>query len=86
MMSEASSGGVRSRVSLTASMIAWSGSSSARRTSSLVSTIVFGRPDTRSRPRISACISSASGKAEPISSLTSSAVCWPIISLYSRLT
>ena len=36
--------------------------------------------------RISAWTSSSSGKAEPISSLTSSAVCCPIISLYSRLT
>ena len=41
---------------------------------------------TRSRPRISASTSSGSSDAEPISSLTSSAVCEPIISLYSRLT
>ena len=44
MMSEASSGGVRSSVSLIASMICTSGSSSAARTSSEVSTTVFGRP------------------------------------------
>ncbi len=86
MMSEASSGGVRSSVSLIASMICTSGSSSAARTSSDVSTTVLGRPETRSRPRISAWTSSSSGYAEPISSLTSSAVCWPIRSLYSFLT
>ena len=85
MMSDASSGGVRSSVSLTASMICDSGSSSAWRISSLVSTTVFGRPETMSRPRISACTSSSIGYAEPISSLTSSAVCWPMSSLYSRL-
>ena len=44
MMSDASSGGVRSSVSLIASMICTSGSSSAARTSSEVSTTVFGRP------------------------------------------
>ena len=38
-----------------------------------------------SRPRTSACTSSLSGWAEPTSSLISSAVCWPIRSLYSRL-
>ena len=38
-----------------------------------------------SRPRTSACTSSLSGKAEPTSSLISSAVCWPIRSLYSFL-
>ena len=38
-----------------------------------------------SRPRISAWTSSSIGYAEPISSLTSSAVCWPMSSLYSRL-
>ena len=85
MMSDASSGGVRSRVSFTASTICDRGSSSAWRISSLVSTTVFGRPDTMSRPRISACTSSSIGCAEPISSLTSSAVCWPMSSLYSRL-
>ena len=38
-----------------------------------------------SRPRTSACTSSLSGNAEPTSSLISSAVCWPIRSLYSFL-
>ena len=61
MMSEASSGGVRSSVSFTASMICDSGSSSAARISSLVSTTVFGSPETMSRPRISACTSSSMG-------------------------
>ena len=61
MMSDASSGGVRSSVSLMASMICTSGSSSAARTSSEVSTTVLGSPDTRSRPRISAWTSSSSG-------------------------
>ena len=79
-------GGVRSSVSFTAPMICDSGSSSAPRTSSEVSTTVFGRPDTRSRPRTSAWTSYSSGEAEPISSLISSAVCCPIINLYSRFT
>ena len=48
--------------------------------------IVFGRPVSRSRPRTSACTSSRIPQAEPISSLISSAVCWPISSLYSFLT
>ena len=47
---------------------------------------VFGRPVSMSRPRTSAWTSSRSAHAEPISSLISSAVCWPIRSLYSRLT
>ena len=85
MMSDASSGGVRSSVSLTASMIWLRGSSSAWRISSLDSTTVLGSPATMSRPRISACSSSLIGYAEPISSFSSSAVCWPIKSLYSRL-
>ena len=38
-----------------------------------------------SRPRTSACTSSLSWNAEPTSSLISSAVCWPIRSLYSFL-
>ena len=47
--------------------------------------IVFGSPVTMSRPRISVVTSSGSCEAEPISSLTSSAVCWPIKSLCSCL-
>jgi len=54
MMSAASSGGVRSSVTLTASTMADTGSSMALRISSVVVTTVFGRPVTRSRPRISA--------------------------------
>ena len=58
MMSPASSGGVRSSVSLTAATIWLTGSSSAARISVEVSSIVFGRPVTRSRPRISVTASS----------------------------
>ena len=46
---------------------------------------VFGRPVSMSRPLTSACTSSFRSKAEPTSSLISSAVCWPIRSLYSVL-
>ena len=62
MMSDASSGGVLSSVDLMASTICESGSSSASRTSWDDSTTVFGRPVTRSRPRISHCASSAQGR------------------------
>ena len=55
-----------SSVFLTASMIRLTGSSIARRTSAAEITTVFGRPLTRSRPRISACGSSAAGNAEPM--------------------
>ena len=58
MMSAANSGGVLSSVSFTASTIAWAGSSIASRTSWLESTMVFGRPVIRSRPRTSAAGSS----------------------------
>src|SRR5439155_11427352 len=51
--SAASSGGHRSRVFFTASMIEFTGSSMAFRTSSAVMWIVLGRPLTRSRPLIS---------------------------------
>ena len=85
MMSPASSGGVRSSVSLTAPTIWLTGSESASRTSAAVSMIVFGRPETMSRPRISVERPRRSSAAEPISSLTSSAVCWPISSLCSCL-
>ncbi len=83
MMSPASSGGVRSSVFFTASQICATGSSIARRTSSAEMMIVFGRPDTRSRPRISACGSPGSGNAEPTATLISSAVRSPSISEYS---
>ena len=85
MMSAASSGGVLSSVDLIASMIWATGSSSAVRISSEVRTTVFGSPLIRSRPRTSADISSFWWKAEPTSSLISSAVCWPMRSLYSFL-
>src|SRR5918992_4073323 len=85
MMSAASSGGVLSSVDLIASMIWLTDSSIARRISSDVSTTVFGRPLRRSRPRTSACTSSASSHAEPISGFSSSAVWLPIRSLYSFL-
>jgi hypothetical protein len=81
MMSPASSGGVWSSVSLTAATMWPTGSSSAWRTSSELSSIVFGSPLTRSRPRISVRVSVGSGAAEPASSLTSSAVWAPIASL-----
>src|SRR5690606_15285458 len=61
MMSAASSGGVLSSVTLTASTMACTGSSMASRTSSVVVTMVLGRPVMRSRPRISAWSSSTSG-------------------------
>ena len=86
MTSPASSGGQVSSVVFTASTIAPTGSSIALRISSAVTTIVFGRPLTRSRPRISACGSSGLGKAEPISTLISSAVRSPSSREYSFLT
>ena len=86
MMSPESSGGVRSRVVLTASTTALTGSSIARRISSAVTTTVRGRPVTRSRPRISACGSSGVGKAEPMAILISSAVRSPSMREYSFFT
>ena len=71
---------------LTASTIALTGSSIALRISSALTTIVLGRPLTRSRPRISACGSSGIGNAEPIAILISSAVRSPSMSEYSFFT
>ena len=51
----------RSSVTLTASMMAETGSSIARRISSVDTTMVLGNPLTRSRPRISAWSSCSSG-------------------------
>ena len=85
MMSAASSGGVLSSVTFTASTMADTGSSMASRISSVEMTIVLGRPVTRSRPRISACSSSLSGQAEPSAILISSAVRSPSARLYSFL-
>ena len=79
-MSAASSGGVRSSVSLTASTIVCTGSASASRTSALDRRTERGRPVARCRPRISISISLTSGHAEPSWTLMSSAVCWPIAS------
>src|SRR3954471_20499461 len=86
MTSPESSGGVLSRVVLTASTIWLTGSSIALRISSELTTMVFGRPVTRSRPRISACGSSGAGNADPIAILISSAVRSPSIRLYSFFT
>src|SRR3954449_7304055 len=64
MTSPESSGGVLSSVVLTASTIWLTGSSIALRISSLLTTIVLGRPETRARPRISACGSAGAGEGE----------------------
>ena len=80
-----SSGGVWSKVVLTASTMEVTGTSMALRISSLATTMVLGRPETRSRPRISACGSSGIGNAEPINILISSAVRSPSNSEYSFL-
>jgi hypothetical protein len=61
-------------VFLIASMIALTGSSIAFRTSSAEMWIVLGNPVTRSRPLISAIISSGVGNAEPIAIFRASAV------------
>src|ERR671910_940509 len=61
------------------------GASMASRTSSVVVTMVLGRPVMRSRPRISACSSSSRGQAEASAILTSSAVRWPTARPYSFL-
>ena len=86
MMSPQSSGGVLSRVVLTASTIRVNGSSSALLISSAVTTIVRGNPVTRSRPRNSADVSSGVGNAVPTVVLISSAVLSPSIREYSFLT
>ena len=86
MMSAASSGGVLSSVTFTVSTIAATGSSIASRISSVDTTIVFGRPVTRSRPRTSAYSSSCSGYALPSAILISSAVRSPSASEYSFFT
>ena len=57
----------------------------ASRISSVVVTMVLGRPVTRSRPRISACSSSWRRHAEPRAIFTSSAVRSPSARLYSFL-
>src|SRR6266699_2799943 len=86
MTSPASSGGHLSSVVLTASMIMLSGSSMAPRTSSEDISMVFGRPQTRSRPRISTFGSAAAGNAEPTEILMYSAVRSPSMSECAFLT
>src|SRR5205807_2681824 len=60
-MSPASSGGVRSRVTLTASTMALTGSASASRISSELTVSVRGTPATRSRPLMSIVRTSSVG-------------------------
>ncbi|MNV56410.1 hypothetical protein D3C71_1486930 [compost metagenome] len=86
IMSAASSGGHFSRVTLTASIMAFTVSFSASEISSEVMVSVLGRPVTRSRPRISIVSAFSSGSAEPMSILSCSAVRSPTIRLYWRLT
>ena len=57
----------------------------ACRTSSAQITMVFGKPLTRSRSRISACGSPGDGQADPTAILISSAVRSPSMSEYSFL-
>jgi hypothetical protein len=69
-----------------ASMMALTGSSMARRISSAVIVMVFGRPLTRSRPLISATSSSGIGNTLAIASLIASDVRSPSSSEYSFFT
>src|SRR5581483_2491690 len=85
-MSPASSGGVRSSVTFTASTMALTGSASASRISSLVTDSVRGTPATRSRPLMSMVSTSSLGYAVPMPILMSSAVRSPMSRLYLRFT
>ncbi len=82
--SAASSGGHRSRVVRTASMMDDSGSAMASRISSDEIFIVLGRPATRSLPLTSMVSSLGSSMADPRRILISSAVLSPIMRLYAR--
>src|SRR4051794_3684260 len=82
-MSPASSGGVSSSVAWTAAMMSVSGEAIALRTSSLPRLSLRGRPDSRSRPRMSTSSSVSSGAADPTASLIASALCEPIAMTYS---
>src|SRR4051794_16682367 len=82
-MSPASSGGVSSSVAWTAAMMSVSGEAIALRTSSLPRLSLRGRPESRSRPRMSTSSSVSSGAAEPTASLIASALCEPIAMTYS---
>ena len=85
-MSPASSGGVFSRASLTASTIRLTGSVIASRTSSELISTIFGIPEIRSRPLTSILLTSCpgSGKALPIVILITSPDLSPIRRLYFR--
>ena len=82
--SAASSGGQRSRVVRTASMMDARGSAMASRISSDEIFMVLGSPATRSRPLTSMVSSLGSSMAEPRRILISSAVRSPIMRLYAR--
>src|SRR5215813_1960078 len=84
-MSAESSGGVRSSATRTALTMVATESARASRTSSSVTTMVFGMPSIRLRPLISMFFGSSSGAADPISILICSAVRSPIRRLYLRL-
>ncbi len=74
MTSPASSGGHVSSVVLTMSTTVLTGPPIACRTSPPEITTVFGKPLTRSRPRISACGSAGDGQADPIAGPVSTVV------------
>ena len=74
------------RQRITEAMIDETTSSMAKRTSSGVSSTVFGSPVIRSRPRTSAWFSSSVGSADPMATLISSAVRSPMAMPCSRRT
>jgi len=82
----AASSGRAVQGALIESMIAVTGSSIACRISLSEIWMVFGRPDTRSRPGISASNSSCIGYTEAIASLIASEVRSPSRSEYSFFT
>ncbi|MNC76615.1 hypothetical protein D3C75_1283710 [compost metagenome] len=81
IISAASSGGHFSRVTFTASTMLFTVSARASATSREVTAMVFGRPLTRSRPRISMDSARSPGIAEPISSFICSEVRSPMARL-----
>ncbi len=84
-ISAASSGGVCSRATRTASMMVLIGPWHALRISSELMVNIFGMPSTRSLPLTSIVFSTSSEAAEPIMILMISAVLSPMSRLYSRL-
>jgi len=86
IMSEASSGGVRSSTVFTFSAMVPRLSPSASVTSCEVRVMMRGRPATWSRPRTSMVSGSSSFMALPMVILTSSAVASPMTRLYLRRT